>query len=83
MKVTVYSKPDCVQCDSTKRFLDRHAIAYETIDLTEDAEAMEFVRGLGYVAAPVVVTDTAHWSGFRNEKLRNLVAEVDTERAKE
>lgn len=83
MKVTVYSKPDCVQCDSTKKVLDRAGIEYETIDLTEDAEAMEFVRGLGYAAAPVVVTDLDHWSGFRNEKLKNLIAEINTERAKE
>ena len=83
MKVTVYTKPDCVQCDSTKRVLDRAGIEYETIDLTEDAKAMEYVRGLGYSSAPVVETTTDIWSGFRNEKLKNLIAEVHAERAKE
>ena len=83
MKVTVYTKPDCVQCDSTKRVLDRAGIEYETIDLTQDAEAMEYVRNLGFSSAPVVETSTDIWSGFRNERLKQLIAERDAERAKE
>ena len=75
MKVTVYTKPDCVQCDMTKRLLDREGIAYETIDLTEDDQAMAYVRELGYLAAPVVVANNQHWSGFRAERIKGLRAE--------
>lgn len=67
--VTVFSKPSCVQCNATYRALDKKGIKYESIDISQDAEALEYVRSLGYVQAPVVVTDQGHWSGFRPDKI--------------
>jgi glutaredoxin-like protein NrdH len=29
---------------------------------------------LGYLRAPVVVTDTEHWSGFRPDRCKSLAA---------
>lgn len=72
MAITVYSKPLCVQCDATKRALNKAGLAYDVIDITEDAEALATVKSLGYVQAPVVVTSEDHWSGFRPEKLKAL-----------
>lgn len=72
MAITVYSKPHCVQCDATKRALNKAGLAYDVIDITEDANALATVKALGYVQAPVVVTDVDHWSGFRPEKVKNL-----------
>lgn len=77
MKVTVYSKPMCVQCTATKRALDARGLPYDTVDLAEDAEAMEFVMRLGHRSAPVVVVDTDgrlqdHWSGFLPERISAL-----------
>ncbi|WP_394217008.1 glutaredoxin-like protein NrdH [Brachybacterium vulturis] len=72
MNVTVYSKPLCVQCDATKRALNKAGIAYELIDVTEDAEGLATVKSLGYIQAPVVVADGDHWSGFRPEKVKAL-----------
>ncbi len=69
MSVTVYTKPRCVQCDATKRALDKKGIAYETINLVEDMGAMDYVKSLGYQQAPVVVTDGEHWAGFRPDKI--------------
>lgn len=74
MTVTVYTLPECVQCDSTKRLLDREGIAYETIDLSKDDKALEYVRSLGYQAAPIVVAGEQHWSGFRMERIKGLKA---------
>ncbi|MGO3290551.1 glutaredoxin-like protein NrdH [Brachybacterium sp. AOP42-C2-15] len=68
----VYSKPLCVQCDATKRSLDKAGLAYELIDVTEDAAAREHIMTLGYLQAPVVVADGDHWSGFRPEELKAL-----------
>ncbi|PCC37584.1 NrdH-redoxin [Brachybacterium alimentarium] len=68
----MYSKPHCVQCDATKRALNKAGLAYAVVDITEDAEALAKVKSLGYVQAPVVVTDRDHWSGFRPEKVKNL-----------
>jgi len=73
MAITVYSKPHCVQCDATKRALNKAGLAFDVIDITEDAEALSTVKSLGYVQAPVVVTSEDHWSGFRPEKVKALV----------
>lgn len=72
--VTVYTLPSCVQCDSTKRVLTRNSVEFETIDLSSDETAMEYVRSLGYTAAPVVVSGEDHWSGFRPDRLSALTA---------
>lgn len=74
MDITVYSKPMCVQCDATKRALNKAGIAYDVVDITEDAEALARVKSLGYVQAPVVITADDHWSGFRPDKIKALSA---------
>jgi len=72
MTITVYSKPSCVQCTATYRALDGAGIEYTIVDLAETPDAMQFVKDLGYMQAPVIVTDTEHWSGFRPDKLSAL-----------
>jgi glutaredoxin-like protein NrdH len=72
--VIVYTLPSCVQCDSTKRVLARNEIPYEEVNLALDADAMSYVRDLGYTAAPIVVAGDDHWSGFRMDKLSTLTA---------
>lgn len=68
----IFTTPACQSCRLTKRYFDEHDIAYETVDLSTDEESMEYVKSLGYSAAPVVVTDDDHWSGFRPDKLGEL-----------
>lgn len=63
MAVTVYTKPSCVQCTATYRALDSKGIDYDVLDLSEDPAALEQVKSLGYLQAPVVITDQDHWSG--------------------
>jgi glutaredoxin-like protein NrdH len=70
--VIVYTLPACVQCDSTKRVLAKNEIPYEEVNLAADADAMSYVRELGYSAAPIVVVGDDHWSGFRMDKLSAL-----------
>ena len=74
MSITVYTKPACVQCNATKRALDKAGLEYELIDLTEDAEALEAVKAMGYQQAPVVMAGGDHWAGFRPDKIKALVA---------
>ena len=47
------------------------------MDLSVDAEAMEQVRSLGYAQAPVVMAGGEHWSGFRPDKIKAVVAAVE------
>ena len=73
MAVTVYSKPACSQCVATYRELDKKGIAYESVDMAEKPEALEYVRSLGYQQAPVIVVDEDnHWSGFRKDRIAEL-----------
>ncbi len=72
MTVTVYSKPACVQCNATVRALDKKGIEYDVIDMSQDMDALERVRALGYMQAPVVMTEADHWSGFRPDKIADL-----------
>jgi glutaredoxin-like protein NrdH len=74
IKVTVYSKPSCVACDATYRALDRKGIEYAVVDLSTDVDALEQVRALGYLQAPVVVAGDESWSGFRPDQITALAA---------
>ncbi|MFV0493584.1 glutaredoxin-like protein NrdH [Mycobacterium sp.] len=72
MTITVYSKPACVQCVATHKALDKQGVTYQKVDITLDAEARDYVMALGYLQAPVVVADNAHWSGFRPDRIKAL-----------
>lgn len=71
--ITVYTLPACVQCDSTKRYLKKHLVDFTEVDLSQDSEAMERIKGWGYSQAPVVQFGEQHWSGFRLERLDSVV----------
>lgn len=70
--ITLYTKPGCPQCTATARTLDSMGLEYRSVDLSGDPQALDLVKAMGYTQAPVVVTDTDHWSGFRPDKLATL-----------
>jgi glutaredoxin-like protein NrdH len=72
LMVTLYSKPNCIQCVATKKELDRVGVDYSVVDLTQDPAAFEKVIGWGYMQAPVVETANSHWSGFKPELIAAL-----------
>ncbi|QND43040.1 glutaredoxin-like protein NrdH [Rhizobium leguminosarum bv. viciae] len=72
MTITVYSKPACVQCTATYRALDRLGVDYDIVDISQDAEALDRVRSLGYMQAPVVIAYEQHWAGFRPDMISAL-----------
>jgi glutaredoxin-like protein NrdH len=71
--ITVYTKPACVQCEATKRMMDKLSIDYNTIDITLDTEAFDMLISKGYKSAPVVITDNDSWAGFNPDKISGLV----------
>ena len=73
MTITVYTKPACVQCTATYRALDKAGIESSVVDISQDAEARDYVMALGYLQAPVVVAEDSHWSGFRPDRIKALV----------
>ena len=72
--VVVYTKPSCVQCDATYKALEKQGIVYNSVDLTVDLEARDYVMALGYLQAPVVAAADSHWSGFRPDRIKALAA---------
>ena len=70
MTITIYSKPACVQCNATYRALDRQGIAYQVVDIEQDANARQTVESLGYRQVPVVVAGDDHWAGFRPDRIK-------------
>jgi glutaredoxin-like protein NrdH len=79
MSIVVWTKPNCVQCESTKRQFDKRGIIYKTRKLTP--KAIERFNQLGLTAAPIVETDSKRWSGFRIEKIKSLEFHLKNERA--
>ena len=72
--ITVYSNPNCVQCEQTKRYLSLKGLEFQSKMIQDSPEIMPLIEEKGYRSAPVVVTPDDSWSGFRLEKLASLVS---------
>ena len=72
MTVIVYTKDNCVQCEATKRHLNKIDVAYETVNITNNIGALDKLIALGYRSAPVVVAGNESWAGYIPEKLDKL-----------
>lgn len=84
-QITVYTLPNCVQCNATKKWLDTNNVEYETVDLTTDTQAFEYVKEtLNYKSAPVITVIEQYetnipnreigffsWSGYNPEALQD------------
>jgi len=58
MQLLVYSAPWCGDCREAKRFLDKHKIPYELIDIeVTPGAAEEVIRNTGKRAIPQFVID--------------------------
>lgn len=78
MTTTVYTITDevtgreCSSCTATKKAMDRRGITYRVREMTEtDREAF---KKAGHLSAPVVITDTESWAGFRPDKILTLAS---------
>ncbi|NEW62711.1 glutaredoxin-like protein NrdH [Granulicatella sp. zg-ZJ] len=72
--IIVYSKPNCMQCQFTKQFLEEHQVDFIVKDVMESDEAMAEVKDLGFSSLPVVVIDGEEpFSGFRPDRLEQVV----------
>ena len=79
--VTVYTNPNCVQCDMTKRLFDKAGVKYSVVDLASVPDKVAEFKEQGLMAAPIVTTDIKVWSGFRKPKIESLIQAVQAERA--
>ena len=68
--ITVYSQPNCQPCRAVTRKLDQLGATYVTVDVTEDPEALDDIRRLGYQQTPVIVVGEHHRSGYSPDWLK-------------
>lgn len=77
--LTVYSKPNCIQCEMTKMWLTQNKIPFETIDIEANPGALELLIHYGWQTLPVVSIDdelsdeSKTWAGFQIDKLEALL----------
>lgn len=78
--ITLYSKPNCPHCVQAKNYLTRHEIEFNTVDVTEDAKALDFIKSRGHKTVPqLYVGDTVLVEGG-NAALQQLKPEQVRER---
>jgi glutaredoxin-like protein NrdH len=76
-RITVYTKPKCVQCNAVFRAFDKAGVEYLKVDISTDPEARDYVMSLGYLQAPVVIAGpNNHFSGFRPDRIKQLSKEA-------
>jgi glutaredoxin-like protein NrdH len=54
--------------------MDKNGIAYITVDITQDLDALEMILGMGFSSAPVVISEKGNWAGFQPDKINLLAA---------
>lgn len=72
-KITVYSKPNCMSCEFSKKYLKDKGIEFKEINVFEDNEALTMLRDAGYSQMPVVDIDGEFHTGFRPDVLSKVV----------
>lgn len=59
MTITVFWQPGCTSCLRTKEFLREHGVAFESVNVREDGQAMARLAALGARSVPVVARGDA------------------------
>ena len=68
MKVSIYTKDNCIWCDRAKILLDSKKISYNEIDLSDDSERLKFYEKIGdnVKTVPQVFIDDKRIGGFQD-----------------
>lgn len=72
MRITIYTKNDCVQCHATKRAMESRGFEFEMVNVDLVPDAAETLRAMGFRQLPVVVAGETQWSGFRPDMINRL-----------
>lgn len=65
----VYSKSNCVNCERTKMLFSRLGVPFKVVDIERDPVALQTLKKMNFLSAPVVVTDSDKWAGFNPQKI--------------
>ena len=72
-KITIFSKNNCMQFKMTKKLLDKEGADYQEINIDERPEMIDYVKDLGFSAAPVIKAGDIIFSGFQPAKLKEII----------
>lgn len=72
MRITIYTRNDCVQCHATKRAMESRGVAFEMVNVDHCPDAADTLRARGFRSLPVVVAGETSWSGFRPDMINRL-----------
>ena len=70
--ITIYSKPNCMQCEFSKKYLNDKGIEFKEINVFQDNEALTMLRDAGYSQMPVVDVNGEFHTGFRPDVLSKV-----------
>lgn len=76
MTVTVWSNENCIQCDMTKKQMEKRGIRFEAESLQANPKQLEQFIEAGFTQAPIVVTPNKTWAGFKLGKIEDLAHEI-------
>ena len=63
----IYTQPRCNYCLMAKRLLDEKGEAYMEIDITEDVDAKNKIRSLGFKTVPqIFYPDGKHFGDYEH-----------------
>lgn len=83
--VYIYTKPNCVQCRMVKKYLDNKNIPFIEINIENDEDVINFLKGQGISAVPAVfygetdknngllLEDATKFTGNNQNELKKLV----------
>ena len=71
--IKIYSKPNCMPCNFTKKYLNDKGVKFEEIDVFEDKEALSMLRDKGFSQMPVVSIEGEFHTGFQPNLLAKAV----------
>lgn len=72
MRITIYTRNDCVQCHATKRAMESRGFEFEMVNVDLVPDAADELRAMGFRQLPVVVAGETRWSGFRPDMINRL-----------
>ena len=83
--VYIYTKPDCIQCRMVKRYLDNKKIPFIEINIENDEDVINFLKGQGISSAPAIfygetdknngllLENATNFTGNNQNELKKLV----------
>lgn len=74
-EITVWSKPNCVQCKAVYRAFDTAGVSYEVKNLPDHPEKLEWFKEHGFASAPVVEAEGFEtFAGYNVNVVKAIIA---------